>query len=408
MNPEFSDTECCLGYRRFGGRATALCAAASVIASAFAMSACGGSDPSGPESITVTFSTQPSAVEAGQPISPAVEVTTSSDSRQTVTLSIADNDCGASLAGQVSRATVNGVATFPDLTINIPADGFTLEARVVDQTARSTPFDVLVSEIDGSLEQHPTVCFRERPQRDAASLTWVPRDDLLWTADDSWNQVLGVDRRSGVLVNAVSEEELLTAFPDAAHCDDGDGNPATSCSYTNELEVVAYDDQAGFFYMINTVNDPGSEPIVDRPAIFRLRSGSCRGCFEFDAWNELPDGYTYRAAVAIDGNLFVSNNADLHQYDFDTNTVTDEPAFQLGISVITGLSIWDRTLFVVTHSRHLITVEWDEREIQDNLELSPVGLIRSAGVEAVRDTIYVLEGEPTNPIFVVTIAPDQS
>jgi hypothetical protein len=26
----------------------------------------------------------------------------------------------------------------------------------------------------------------------------------------------------------------------------------------------------------------------------------------------------------------------------------------------------------------------------------------------VRDTIYVLEGEPTNPIFVVTIDPDQS
>ena len=380
---------------------------ATVIAAVFAMSACSGSDPSGPDPITVTFSTQPSAVEAGQLISPAVEVATSSDSRQTVTLSIADNDCGASLTGELSQPTVDGVATFSDLTINIPANGFTLEARAVDKTARSTSFDVFASELEGPLEHHPTVCFREHPQRDAASLTWVPRDDLLWTADDSWNQFLGVDRRSGLPVNAVSEEELLAAFPGAAHCDDGDGNPATSCSYTNELEVVAYDDQAGFLYVFNTVNDPESVPIVDRPAVFRLRSGSCRGCLEFDAWKELPDGYTYRAAVAIDGNLFVSNGANLHRYDFNTNTVTEEPAFQLGISVITGLSIWDRTLFVVTFSRHLITVQWDEREIEDNLSLSPIGLIRSVGVEVVRDTIYVLEGEPTNPIFVVTIDPDQ-
>jgi hypothetical protein len=303
---------------------------------------------------------------------------------------------------------VDGVATFSDLTINIPADDFTFEARVVDKTTRSTPFDVLASDLDGPLEQHPTVCFRERPQRDAASLTWVSRDDLLWTADDNWNQVLGVDRRSGVLVNTVSEEELLTAFPDAADCDDGDGNPATSCSYTNELEVVAYDDQAGFLYVFNTVNDPGSVPIVDRPAVFRLRSGSCRGCLDFDAWNKLPDGYTYRAAVAIEGELFVSNGPDLHRYDFDPNTVTEEPALQPTASTIKGLSFRDGTLSVLTVPKRLVILDWDDREIESNYDLSPVGVLIAVGIEVVRDTIYVLEGEPNNPIFVVTIDPDQS
>lgn len=341
-------------------------------------------------------------------VTPAVEVATSSDSRQTVTLSIAGNDCGASLTGEVSRLTVNGVATFSDLVINIPADGFTLEARVLDQTAPSTPFDVLVSDLDGPLEQHPTVCFRERPQRDAASLTWVPGDDLLWTADDRWNQVLGVDRRSGVLVNAVREQEFLTAFPDASDCDDGDGNPATSCSYTNELEVVAYNDQAGFLYVFNTVNDPGSEPIVDRPAVFRLRSTSCRGCLEFDAWNELPDNYNYRAAVAIEGQLFVSNGPDLHQYDFDTNTVTAEPSLQPTGSAIKGLSFGDGTLFVLTVLKRLVAVDWDAGEFENSYDLTPIGVLNAIGVEVVRDTIYVLEGEPTNPIFVVTIEPDQS
>ena len=80
-----------------------------------------------------------------------MEVGTSSDSRQTVTLSIADNDCGASITGESSRPTVDGVATFSDLTINIPADGFRFEARVLDQTVPSTSFDVLVSDLGGPL-----------------------------------------------------------------------------------------------------------------------------------------------------------------------------------------------------------------------------------------------------------------
>lgn len=408
MDRDISDTEYCLGHRRFGGRSMAIRAVATMIATVFAMSACGGSDSSGPDPITVTFRVQPSGVEAGVLLAPAVEVATSSETRRTVTLSIADNDCGASLAGEVSRVTVDGVATFSDLAIDIPADGFTLEARVLDQTSKSTSFNVGVSDLVGSFRQHPTVCLKDRPMHgDAASLTWVPRDDLLWIADDNKNQVFGVDRQSGVQVNSVSKEELLAAFPDAANCDDGDGNPTTTCSYTNELEVVTYNGAADFLYVFNTVNDPSSEEIVDRPAVFRLRYGACRGCVEFDSWKKLPGDYSYRAAVAIEGELYISNGRDLHQYDFETNTVTEEPALRLGVSAIEGLSIWDRTLYVVTHSRHLVTVDWEERLIEDSYDLSPVDIVRSNGVEVVRDTIYVLEGEPRNPIFVVMIDPDQ-
>lgn len=385
-----------------------LLAAVLVSATMIAFTAC-SSDSSGPDPIDVSFRIQPSDIEAGSPMIPAVEVTTSSESPQTVTISIADNDCGASLTGDLIRTTVNGSATFQGLTVNLPAEGYQLEGRVQQQSARSLPFDVLASDIEGPLDQHPSVCLRGRSQSaDAASLAWVSNDDLLWTADDNTNQVCGFDRRSGLCANPVTREDLLTAFPGAADCDDGDGNPETLCSFVNELEVVAYDGVGEFIYVFNTVNDSGSPTVVDRPAVFRMRPGNCRGCVTFDAWQKLPVGYTYRAAVAREGRLYVSNGPDLHRYDFDSNTVDEEPALRPTGGIITGLSYWDGYLYVLIGSRYLTTVDWNTGVIESDFDLDPVGVQGASGVEVVRDTIYVLEGEPTNPIFVLTVEPDQS
>jgi hypothetical protein len=334
---------------------------------------------------------------------PAVEIETDSDVQQTVSLSIADNDCGSVLTGQLSRVTVGGVATFPGLTVDIPKNVYTLEARVLDQTARSTVFDVLPPDIPGPLDQHPSVCLRDYGNGDAASLAWVPQDDVMWTADDNLNRVCGFDRRTGVCLRTVTAEELLEELPGAADCDDGDGNPATSCSYTDEFEVVAYDKSARHLYLFNTVNDQGSPTIVDRPAVFRFRTGGCRGCLEIDDWNPLPDGYSYRAAVVIDEQLYVANGATLHAYDFDTNTVTEQPALQPLPSIISGLSSQSGMLYAVTTSSYLFEVVWDQDEIKNNYDLAPVGVISATGVEIVRDTVYVLEGEPREPIFVITI-----
>lgn len=375
-------------------------------ATMLAITAC-SSDSSGPDPINVSFRVQPSDVEAGSPIVPAIEVTTDSEAPQTVSISIADNDCGASLTGDPIRTTVNGVAAFPGVTVNLPAHGYQFEARVQEYSTRSAPFDVLVSDFGGPLDQLPALCLKGRSQSaDAASLAWVSDDDLLWTADDNTNQVCGYDRRSGLCPNPLTQEQLLTAFPAAADCDDGDGNPATSCSFSDELEVVAFDGVGGFIYVFNTVNDSGSPVVVDRPAVFRMRPGDCRGCVKFDAWKELPVEYSYRAAVAIDGRLYISNGPDLHSYDFDSNTVVDEPVFRPTGGIITGLSGWDGSLFVLIGSRHLFTFDWDERVAEGDFDLSPVGVRSASGVAVVRDTIYVLEGEPKNPIYPFTVSSD--
>ena len=122
-----------------------------------------------------------------------------------------------------------------------------------------------------------------------------------------------------------------------------------------------------------------------------------------DGWNALPDGYAYRSAVVVDEQLYISDGPNLHAYDFDTNTVTEEPALQPMPSNITGLSAVNETLYAVTHSRRLYKVDWEEDEIEDTYDLAPLGVDSSDGVEVVRDSVYVLEGEPRNPIFVVTI-----
>ncbi len=370
---------------------------------AFTAGACSGSDSSGPDPVTITFRVQPTAGEVGVPILPAVEVGISSGASQTVTLSIADNDCGALLAGESSRVTVDGVATFSDLSLDIPADDFMLEARVLDQTTRGARFDVMPVDLGSPLEQHASLCLQDHGNGDAASLAWVPQDDVLWTTDDNSNEVFGLDRITGARVNTVSQQDLLEAFPAAAECDDGDGNPATSCSYTNELEVVAYDEGARHLYAFSTVNDSNSPTVVDRPAVFRLRTGGCRGCVEYDDWNPLPDGYSYRAAVVIDGQLYISSGPNLYAYDFDTNTVTEQPALQPLPGTVTGLSSQHETLYAVTLTRRLITVDWEQDEIEDSYDLSPIGVRSSVGVAVVRDSVYVLEGEPRNPIFLVTI-----
>lgn len=99
----------------------------------------------------VAFLVQPTTVMAGQVITPPVQVeiqnilggrvTTSS---ATVTLSLADNPGSATLGGTVSVAAVNGVATFSNLSLNRPGQGYRLAAASSGLTgATSSAFNVI-------------------------------------------------------------------------------------------------------------------------------------------------------------------------------------------------------------------------------------------------------------------------
>ncbi len=98
----------------------------------------------------LAFVTQPSAATVGQPIKPAVRVQALDNSGaavpgNNVTLSLGNtgtNPGGGALYGTLSAVTdATGVATFSDLVIDSPGDGYTLVANGSGtQTATSTAF----------------------------------------------------------------------------------------------------------------------------------------------------------------------------------------------------------------------------------------------------------------------------
>jgi glucose/arabinose dehydrogenase len=100
----------------------------------------------------VTFVQQPSDTNASTTITPAVTVALrdASDnivnSTATVTVALGANPGGGTLAGTLSLAAVDGVATFANLSIDAPAAGYTLTAASTGLTgATSSSFTILAN-----------------------------------------------------------------------------------------------------------------------------------------------------------------------------------------------------------------------------------------------------------------------
>ncbi len=101
--------------------------------------------------VALRFSTQPSDTRTGEPITPAVEVAlvdrlgnVVSHASTQVTLVLGANPGSGTLGGTRTVATVQGVATFPDLSVHPAAEGYTLEAMAgLLMFAESEPFAIL-------------------------------------------------------------------------------------------------------------------------------------------------------------------------------------------------------------------------------------------------------------------------
>ena len=130
-----------------------------------------GNGPGGPIAITATvegksgsaqitvlarpasrlaFQTQPPDGTAGQALSPAVQVAVQDEiggvvggATTAIILSLSNNPGGATLGGTLTRNAVNGVATFPDLTLNRSGIGYVLTATATALSpVISNPFDI--------------------------------------------------------------------------------------------------------------------------------------------------------------------------------------------------------------------------------------------------------------------------
>lgn len=94
---------------------------------------------------SLEFAQQPTNTIVNQPITPAVKVqlANSSASGVPVTIAIGNNPGGATLSGTTTENTVNGVATFSNLSLNEQDLGYSLTASSPGMTGdSSTPFDI--------------------------------------------------------------------------------------------------------------------------------------------------------------------------------------------------------------------------------------------------------------------------
>ena len=98
----------------------------------------------------LAFGAQPPDTMAGETLSPAVTVlvedawgNTVTNSPVTVNLALGSNPTNAGIFGELSQGTVNGVATFGDLSMVTAATGYTLQATSDPlQSATSNPFNI--------------------------------------------------------------------------------------------------------------------------------------------------------------------------------------------------------------------------------------------------------------------------
>ena len=261
-----------------------------------------------------------------------------------------------------------------------------------ERTIRTMPFE------------HSTVSMR-----DTESIVYVPGDDNLWIGDDNSNAVFAVDRRTGHYRSRVTASEIIDAFPRAASCDDGDRDPRTHCSYTEELEVLAYDPDSGTLFVFNSVGSPKLDPPEDKPAVFRLRKNHGRGGFRPVDWRELPAGQLVGPAVVIEGKLYLAIGGDVVEYDVERNRLADIDGQGNPLPVVTatteghivGMAFDGSSLWLLTHRKKLMQIHWNSKAVVKSYDVAPFGISKAKGLGFGAGEFFVVDGDFPNLIHVL-------
>jgi hypothetical protein len=128
----------------------------------------------GPAPARLVFTSQPSRVMIGDPISVRITAQDSAgmplpDFTGPVTVALDSNPGAASLGGTTQVNAVDGVATFGDLSIDKAGSGYTLQASASGIQATSAPFDVAVPTPPPPQATH--LGFTDQPQTTQAGST---------------------------------------------------------------------------------------------------------------------------------------------------------------------------------------------------------------------------------------------
>ena len=243
---------------------------------------------------------------------------------------------------------------------------------------------------------------------DTESIVYVPGDDNLWVGDDNSMTVFEIDRRTGHFRSRVTATDIVEAFPEAGRCDDGDQDPRTQCSYTGELEVLAFDPASGTLFVFNTVNNPHLDPPVDKAAVFRLQKKHGRGRFLLADWRELSGGRKFGPAVVIEGKLYLANRQDVVEYDIGRNRLADtddqghpHPLVTTTEGNIVGMAFDGSSLWLLTARKKLVHVDWAAKAVTGSYDVAPFGISTAKGLGFGAGEFFVVDGDHPNLIHVL-------
>ena len=198
--------------------------------------------PEGPSAgpAQLGFGQQPTTVIAGQFIFPWVtlEILDAAGNliptaTNPVTLSIQDNPGGGVLSGTVTRSAENGVATFSDLSIDKPGNGYTLKAESGWMTeAVSSSFDVIPSfqsiiVFQSARDGNEEVYVMNADGTGQENLTRHPAEDRRPVWSPGWHQIAFESNRDGdweIYVMNPDGTDLVNLTRHGAR----DGNPVWS------------------------------------------------------------------------------------------------------------------------------------------------------------------------------------
>ncbi len=244
--------------------------------------------------------------------------------------------------------------------------------------------------------------------RDTETIVYVPEDDNLWIGDDHSQAVFELDRRTGHYRSRVTAGQIVEAFPQVGRCDDGDLDPRTQCSYTGEIEGVAYDPVSRTLFVFNTVNMPQRDPPVDKPALFRLRKKHGRGRFLLVDWRELPAGWKFGPAVAIEGKLYLAIGREVVEYDVERNRFVDIddqgnllPLVTSTEGQIVGMAFDSRSLWLLTGREKLVRVDWEAKAVMESYDVAVFGISKAKGLGFGAGELFVVDGNAPNFIHVL-------
>lgn len=374
---------------------------------AVSVMACG--EPTSP-GVSISILSQPSQALVGRALSPLLQVEVRDENGAlatgVVSVTLDPNPCAWTLGGAGTGGLMVGRASFSDLSFGQAGKGQLLKVSYRDASRTTFPIDVRAAGEGLPLDQENTLCMKPNPQGDAESLAYVPEDDAFWLADDNRPSIFRVDRATGTYLGQLSADSIVAVLPTAGQCEDGDGDPATSCSYVDEFEHVAYDRPSQRLYVVNTVNSLVADPVEDRAAIFVLRRGGCAGCLIPESWQPLPDDYRSGPIAIIDGNLHVALGGRIYPYDADGNrllTVNEandslppvvEIADEIAAFQQEGPHLW-----ILSHTS-VVKVDRTTGVEVARYGLGAFGVSNPHGIQVVAGEIYVLDGDAPNPVYV--------